>query len=719
MNNRLYKFIFLVLLILAINLPAQISSGISVNVDKHSGRYTISSAQFKWNFEGSINHNLEDISILNGKDIIGDYKEIKFSWNDGTKYRGGIRWYQHQSVILFSLNLPEGISKAPEVFPSFTKFPRNMNFFSYVNDNFAPPEFNLNETSTPWLFFDDKSNSFIVSPASDFMVSKMSGDGKNIISSGLNEDIKSIPDHFAHSTILVISKGIRNTWNLWGSVLRKLYTRSLPTNDADPVLKYFGYWTDNGADYYYNYDTTLGYANTLLTLGQRYEKEGIPLGYMQLDSWWYEKSIYDVNGKPDADHKNPNLPYGKWNRYGGIMSYSADPDLFKKGLSDFQKELDLPLATHSRWIDPNSPYHEKYKISGYAAVDPKYWKHIISYLKSSGVVCYEQDWLNYIYEKSPELSENISAGNEFTDGMANACKDAGLTMQYCMAMPRFFLQGLKYNNLTTIRTSGDRFGPDKWKSFLYTSMLAYECGIYPWCDVFKSNELNNLILAVLSAGPVGTGDAIGKEDKANIMMACRKDGVLVKPDVPALPVDTDFLNDAKAVKSPMLACTYSMHSNGKTVYIFVFESDSSFSRNINFNPLEAGIKGNAAVYSPLKKTVEVVNKGKDFTFNLNDDLYSYYIIAPISSSGIALWGDSGKIAAAGKERILDIVEDKDRLKAKVLFAEGEAEVNLIGYSIRPLVSSIGNISYNPDSHIFNLLLPNKGMREVEVEIQRR
>ena len=60
--------------------------------------------------------------------------------------------------------------------------------------------------------------------------------------------------------------------------------------------------------------------------------------------------------------------------------------------------------------------------------------------------------------------------------MAAACARHGLVMQYCMALPRHFLQGAKYSNLTTIRTSGDRFEPGKWRDFLYTSQLAAAVG---------------------------------------------------------------------------------------------------------------------------------------------------------------------------------------------------------------------------------------------------
>ena len=708
---KISLFAFLILVSISI---AQNSSGISVDVNKKTGEYTIVSKQINWKFRGSVGHELSNIIKTQGSDALGNFKQIRFDWSSDIPYRGSIKWYEKIPVVLFALTLSENLNSGPEAFPSFTEFPSGMNEFSFKNGTFAPPQFKLNETSTPWLFFNKKMNSFIISPASDFIVAKMKGDGKNVIASGLNEEIKNLPKNFSHSTILVFSKSIKGSWKLWGKAMRSIYQREIPANDSEPMLKYFGYWTDNGADYYYNYDTTMGYARTLLALRERYKDEGIPLGYMQLDSWWYEKSIYDPNGKPDADHKNPNLPSGKWNRYGGMMNYTADPFLFPEGLHAFQKELDLPMVTHNRWIDPKSGYHNKYKISGYAAVDRDYWQHIMDYINDAGVICYEQDWLNYIYDKSPEMADDINIGNRFTDGMADACLKNGMTMQYCMAMPRFFLQGLKYNNLTTIRTSGDRFEPKKWKHFIYTSQLAHECGIYPWCDVFKSGEEGNMILSVLSAGPVGTGDSMGKEDKSNIMKVCRTDGVLVKPDVPIVPVDQDYINDAEGSNSPMLAYTYTRHGKIKTGYVFAFIKDSSYDRSINFRPSKLGVKGETVVYDPLTKEVQAVGDKAGFSGSLSGGLYTYYIVAPLMPSGIAFLGDENKITATGKKRIADIKYENGDLKVKVLFAEGESSIRLNGYSKNPVYSDKGEIKYNTDNHMFNLNLSSGGKKEVTI-----
>ncbi|MBS1654303.1 MAG: hypothetical protein JSU05_05605 [Bacteroidetes bacterium] len=690
---------------LCVHSFAQQSGAVTVQVNPHSGNYSVSSSINGWKFSGSIGRAVTNLKNTNGKDAIGTYKMASFKWKNGNEYTAAIRWYDQLPVVVFSLSVSKAIKdQSFTAFPEFTGIPSSLYHFSYHDVDFSTPEFVLNETSTPWLLFDDAKNACVISPASDFIVAKLSGDGNTVIRSGLNEEVKQLPAGFTHSTIMVFGNGIQSTWNTWGASLRSLYQRQRPANDADAILNKYGYWTDNGADYYYNYDTTRGYANTLLQLINHYKESAIPLGYVQLDSWWYEKSIYDPRGNPKVDHKNPKLPSGEWNRYGGLMEYKADPYLFPNGLPSFQEKLGLPMVTHNRWVDPLSPYQKKYTISKFAATDPGYWKEIMDYIKSAGVICYEQDWLNQIYMQSPEMSSSISVGNAFTDGMANASKADGLNMQYCMAMPRHFLQGLKYNNLTTIRTSGDRFDKRRWMPFIFTSQYAYEMGIWPWSDVFKSTETANMILSVLSAGPVGTGDAIGKENKANIMLACRNDGVIVKPDVPIMPVDDDYLQMAANKQLPILGYTYTKHDAITTGYIFAFAITDSSGTQVSFKPVALGFNNDVVVFDPLHNKIQRLKEGETFTDNLPAERYTYYIIAPVTSSGIAFLGDAGKITATGKKRISEISSSGNSLQVSVSFAENESSVTLQGYAERPFTVDNGSLSINPANHLFTVVL---------------
>lgn len=687
---------------------AEISSnaGLSARVDEN-GNYWIGLKNPAWSFSGSVGEAVQNAAVGRGRDSIGDYRQINFKWQEGKlPMTGEIRLYDEKPLALFSDKCGIATEMPPSPFPAFTNLLENLHTFSYRQDTFAPPQFAANDCSTPWLLFDDQDHALVISPASHFMVASMIGDGRQQMASGFNPKLRNLPAGFAQQTLMAFGDGINATWDLWGKTLTGLEGTKRPGNEADTVLKYFGYWTDNGATYYYNYETNKGYAGTLQSLVEHYRQEHIPIHYLQLDSWWYYKTLAGPDGKIGKT-KNAKLPEGEWNRYGGLLEYKAHPFLFPDGLAAFQKSIGLPLVTHNRWIDPASPYHQKYKISGVAAVDPKWWADITAYLKSCGVTTYEQDWCDRIYKYSPAFSSNVDTAETFLNDMAVACRKKGITMQYCMPYPCFFLQGASYGNLTTIRTSDDRFNPDHWHDFLYDSRFASALGIWPWADVFNSTETNNLILATLSAGPVGVGDAIGAEDKANIFKAVRADGVIVKPDAPIVPLDQSYIAEAQNGEAPLIAGTFTDHGGIKTEYLFAFNQPGADIGQVQFTPAELGFTGPVYVFNYFPGNGRYLTPEKTFSTALNKGEPAFYIVAPVGRSGIAFLGDQGKFVSTGKQRIASIQDEPGSLTVKVIFAASETSVTLHGYAaVAPKVTvtsgQAGPVEYDADSHHFRV-----------------
>jgi hypothetical protein len=681
------------------------TAGITAQFDDVSGRYKITAHQPAWKFAGELGQPGQNVLVENGSDRLGAYQEIRFTWRTNVSLTGSIRVYDSRPIALFTLGCNQAADELPTLFPRFTSVPAGLHHFSFKNDVFAPPSFKLEPNGTPWLLFDDRADAVIISPADNFMIASMSGDGAHEIASGLNKEVRDLPAHFKHATLLTFGDGINVTWNAWGAAFTDLVGRNRPANDIDDGLRYLGYWTDNGAFYYYNYDPTLGYIGTLEALVRHYREREIPVRYLQLDSWWYYKTLTDPDGKTGRS-KNPKLPKGEWNRYGGLIEYEAPPALFPDGLAAFQKEINLPLITHNRWIDPASPYHEQYHISGFAGVDPLWWGRIMNYIADSGVVCYEQDWLNIIYNHSPELSGTVGTGDDFTGGMAEAAKARGLSLQYCMALPRFFLQGARYDNLTTIRVSDDRFQRGLWDHFLYTSRLAGALGIWPWSDVFMSTETNNLLISTLSAGMVGIGDAIGAENKENLLQVARPDGVLVKPDAPLLPLDEVYLTEANGLKSPMVAWTYSDHGPLRTVYLFAYNRQETNSKT-GFTPAALGLKGKVCVFNTRSGVAQYQSSGACFAFTLNPRETAYYLAAPVGQSGLAFFGDEGKYVSNGHQRIAALVDTPGGLTVDVTFAAGEKSVRLFGYdrhtpTVMAQSGSVGTLTYDAESGRFSV-----------------
>ena len=659
------------------------SAGTTVTVWPN-GIYTISFSTPAWTFGGSLAQSLINLATNGSADNIGAYSEITFGYTASVGHAAGIRLYQFKPVVLFS---DTSLATTPNdlAFPHLTNYPAALNYVSY-GTTFGIYSFNTLYNDSPWLFFDTDFNSFVVSPATNYMIAYDVQNGDGSISCGIDPAIGQLPANFTQRTILVAQPGINQTFATWGAALTSLSGKRLPANDAAVELNKLGYWTDNGATYYYNYDGSKGYAGTLLAMRDEYASKGVPIAYLQLDSWWYPKGAAAT-----------------WNTWGGIYLYEPDATLFPNGLAAFQQQLGLPLITHARWIDPASPYQTNYMMSGGVCIDPAYWTNRMAFLKNAGVVTYEQDWLSLMGVPL----QNLNDPPAYMNNMQAAAASNSLNLQYCMPWARHYLQGSLYNNLLTIRTSNDRLETSKWDQFLYDSRLASALGEWPWCDVFMSAETRNLLIATLSAGPVGPGDAEGAVSAVNLTKVIRTDSVIVKPDVPIAPIDQTYVNDVLGLNRPMVAAAWTDHGSLRALYVYAYArplGDSSAS----FTPAQLGVSGNAFVYDYFTGTGTVVSNGNTFDFTAdmpdNTDGGSYFIAVPIGPSGIALLGDTNKFVTLGKKRVSEL-SDPGFVHATLVFAPGETNLTLTGYApgapyATALNGSVGTVSYDSANRLF-------------------
>jgi len=725
--NRVLPALIAIVVIVVVS-PCWSLATWAVAVDAATGNYTVADDASGWKLSGSLKQAVSAPEAKSGVDALGAYTSVAFKWDQAGPLAAEIRVYAGRSTVVFRQMILSARPKPPMPFPALTPPPKT-HPFGYRTGTFAPPSFKGGDGPSPWLLFDDAGRAMILSPGDHFMVATVKMDENKNLSSSFSVKLENLPANYSHQTVLTEGDSIHQAWERFGHVMTDVTGKVRPANDSTPELSRVGYWTDNGSFYYYHYDPARGYDGTLLDVAAAYKKLDIPLAYLQLDSWWYIKTTTAANGKKGGSIKNAKLPAGTWNCYGGLTEYVAHPFVFPKGLAAFDAQLGLPLITHNRWIDVDSPYRQKYKISGVAAVDPKWWDDITDYLKSSGSIVYEQDWLDEIYENSPEFRSTTTAGDAFMDNMARATRERGMSMQYCMELPEHYLQGTKYNNLTSVRVAGDRFERGKWNDALYVSHLASSLGEWPWVDTFRSAETANLILATLTAGPVGFGDDMTKIDAKNIATCILPDGVIVKPDTSIVPLDRTYLADAIDHKSPMIAAAYTDHGPHRTAYVFCYPR-SAEQMQIQFKPADLGIESDIWVYEPATGHGEVVPATGAFTATFADPgfkkAWSYFVVAPIAPSGIAFIGDSGKITTAGRKRIAAIEDKPDSERVAVKFTPPEKSITLTGYAAKePIVSvtiggSASPIRFDTTTHQFTVdLSPAAGSDTVQLTFKTK
>jgi hypothetical protein len=618
-----------------------------------NGTYSITIPGPGWQLAGTVGVTPYNSRILTGTDSLGEYQELAFDyWLGAGSRSASIRASAAVPMIRFVVRYNNG-SPNSAAFPAFTSYPKGLLHLTF-NGMFSVPSFSNLAESSPWIWFDGDANTLIISAASDYMAASTTLGPSGQIQAGISGKIPNFPAGFTHTTALSFGSGINQTVAAWGHALTNLTGKQRPANDSDALLKSISYWTDNGATYYYNPGTG-SYADTLTAIRAEFDAKGIALGSLQLDSWWYPKG-----------------PDNSWFSHGGIWQYIASPALFQPDLATFQAGLGIPLIAHARWIDAASPIRSQYLMSGGVATDPKYWEDTAAYLKAAGVTTYEQDWLGL----NAQAAFNLTDSAIFLNNMATSMAKRGITIQYCMAGPNHFLQSTNYSNVTTARTSGDRFARNRWNDFLYSSRLLTAVGAWPFTDVFMSTEQDNLILATLSAGPVGIGDPLGGISKDNLLAAVRPDGIIVKPDISLTPEDAVMISDAQGIDVPMVASTWSDFGGMRAHYIFAYVRNTN--AQLAIQPSSYGMTGAAYLFDYLAGTGLLIPANSGVTLPLTNG-FGYYILAAVGETGIAFLGDKGQFVTLGKARI-PALTDTGKIEVSVSYAAGERVRTLFGYS---------------------------------------
>ena len=636
------------------------------------------------------------------------------------------------SALLFSwTNIGHEPVPKPPAFPDFDKIPAGLHSLSHRKEDFAPPVFDeAQNVSTPWLLFDGRGQAAVLSPVSDVFLASMLGDAKTRIAVGMNSEVSSAPPGFTARALVAAGLGIIGAYEAWGKALRATYSRTPATADADPILRKIGVLTDNaGGYYYYNYDYAdgLNYEDSLVRFIARSRAAGLPFGWMQLDSWWYPKSSWNPQEKTKAI-KNPRLPAQAWNRYGGLLKWEADPGVFPSGMASFHERVRLPFLAHNRFIDRDSPYHQRFAISGVAGVDRRYWQELASYASHGGVATYLQDWLSAIYNFSPELHSIPGKGLAFTDGMASEMAARGITIQYCMPFPLHILQAAKYPNVTTIRAAGDGLTRSRWTQLAFNARLIREVGAWPADDVMPSGNAAAVLFAALSAGPIGVGDAFEQLNRTNIFKAARADGETVRPDEPLTPLSRSYVSQARKTREPILASTFTRHEDHTTVYFLAFaDNPQSGGSDFSLTPAELGFKNRVAVFDPQSQAIMTVNAADHFSGKLTGpDAYAYRVVAPISKSGIALFGDLDKFVPMGRKRITSYRDIAGGVMLGISLAAKESHSAIVGYSASPITAravgaSVESVEHDAATGLFRLTLrtTSDAAHQIMLTLRRR
>lgn len=499
---------------------------------------------------------------------------------------------------------------------------------------------------------------------------------------GWHGDLDDVPAGFSSSLAVLAGDSPRALLDRWAAMLDVVERRPA---DHDTLGRSVSYWTDNGAAYWYRTEPPRSVTRTLVDAVASVEATGVPVGALQLDSWFYPHETL----RPFDTDEWVVPPTG-------LVDWAPREDILPDGFGPLRDGVgDRPLVTHCRHLSATSPLASRFDCwtdDAYAHPSgPEYYEELLDRAADWGVETFEHDWLVECFLGVRGLRAAPGRARAWQEGIDAAARDRGMTLQWCMATPADFCQTATLGQVTSIRTSGDHgyiVGPGfLWAWFCYTNALARALGLAPFKDVFTSGGEHGEVEALLSAlstGPVGVGDAIGTTDAAVVLATCRADGVIVRPDVPLAAVDACFRQHAVARPVPLVAECHTDHGAGRWVQVFcsnTFQGDEPVEGTVDLGP--AWPRGPVVALDLRSGAVTRPRSGWDVA--LDPASWTHHLLAP-DLGGVAVFGDVSKHAPVGRARITGIDRHDEGLDVVVA---GHGEVVMVsGWAEVPVTAAV-------------------------------
>lgn len=165
------------------------------------------------------------------------------------------------------------------------------------------------------------------------------------------------------------------------------------------------------------------------------------------------------------------------------------PSVFPDGLHYMNQKLELPFIAHNRYWDPKNIYAKqnggKYDFVVEEVfslpIEQQFWDDLLGEAATWGLRVYEQDWLVTAFEGLAALQTQLELGREWLIQMGEGARKHGITVQYCMPLPRHVLQSVEVPAVKQVRATDDNTpGTENWKNTAFSGIVEYALGLAPF-----------------------------------------------------------------------------------------------------------------------------------------------------------------------------------------------------------------------------------------------
>jgi hypothetical protein len=564
-------------------------------------------------------------------------------------------------------------------------------------------------TGWPLLLTAPDGRTLLLAPLNAFH-DQVVGLNGGTVRGGWHGDLERVPAGFATDIAVIAGDGPRACLDTWGRLLLDRAGTVRPGRWPDALGSRPSYWTDNGAAYWYRTEPGHDPAGSIVAAVNDLRDRGVPLGAVQLDSWFYpheELRPFDTDEwvvPPSA-----------------MVAWEERPDVLPEGIADLRHRLGHPpLVAHIRHLAASAPLADEVPVhvdGPFAApATPEAYERWLDQCLAWGVETFEHDWLVEVFFGVRGLRAEPGRARAWQEGLDRAARERGITTQWCMGTPADMAQTTTLTQVTSVRTCGDHgyiaTAGQLWVWFATTNALARSLGLMAFKDVFRAdpevagdNGEPEALLSALSTGPVGLGDRVGRFDPRLALRTCRADGLLVKTHVPVAATDASMMARAGFSRRLFVAECFSDHPAGRWAYVVGLHgnpSDDVLVADIALDALgDSAPTGDVVAWDWRAATATRLAPDARWPVSLPKEGWTFLVLAPVLAGGIAVVGDTSKFVTAGDARI-DVATDDDGVR---LLVKGPGEtVTVTGWSEAAPVAqgADGPVTHDPATGVWTL-----------------
>ena len=580
----------------------------------------------------------------------------------------------------------------------------------------------------------------VVSPMSEFMSTVMNTQPGVSLAVGLGGAVTVGEDGHSIRAVLALGQGIRDTYEGWGDALLQYHQKDRTRADHDVFVSHLGYSTTvyyfyNQCDCGYHWprrcDATdpantppaklagcRTYEDTLIDVHESHKRDGLPISYMLIDSFWYGER-----------------------QHGGVWMWEDTPELVSDtfpgnashpGMKRLSAAVGgLPFKAHAgQWSlgkngDKPNPYFSnpafKFVTDGRTGLPqgPALWDHVFSVNQNNyNLRAIKQDHMNEQLSMR-QCTTTTNVARDWLAGMGDAAQRHNFSIQYCMTLPSVTMNSVTIPPSTHQRLGSDYLAGANEKNWRIgaAAIFIHAVGLLPFKDAFLSNTSQappthsntgdyykgggfegfkeeapelHAASALLSRGPVSPSDGVDGHNMGLLLSLCRSDGTLLKPDKPARTIDAKWLGSLDHTLDPSTGVVWTTATAFDGLlwgYVFVQAATSSWNATARDLGLDRGISAGVVWQRPKDQAHSVASKIVTAKFGLNSPLlmpitgvdyndasWELLYTAPVLSNGFVVLGEADKMVPVSTQRISQISVRDNGVTVALVGAAGESVV---------------------------------------------